>query len=117
MKTRTSLFGILAAIMLMVSLILPGNLVQPTTASADAGVCKWERLDMPGSVPLFQVDISTVTGARFNTEIEQLVALSNGMGLLAIVDTNYNSPGMGRHNFASAIVVWRSEGHHMDAVG
>ena len=53
MKTKyPSIFGIQAIFMLVASLVVPANLVSPTPAEAsfDAGICKWDNLEMPNSV-------------------------------------------------------------------
>jgi len=53
MKTKyPSMFGILVALMLIVSFVIPANLVSPSAVEADPGICKWDTVYTPGSLPL-----------------------------------------------------------------
>jgi len=84
MKTKyPSMFGILAIFMLVASLVVPANLASPTPVSADAGICKWDTLEMPNSV-LGKYDVYN------GSEINKLVVGPNAM--LAIVDTSMGAP-------------------------
>jgi len=77
MKTKyPSMFGVLAALLLVVSFIIPANLAAPSPV--EAGVCKWDRVDMPGSSPA-RGDIAACT------EITKLRAGSDGTTLVAVV--------------------------------
>jgi hypothetical protein len=52
MKTKCkTLFGMLAILMLAAGLVVPANLVSPSAAKADPGVCKWDYLVTPLVVP------------------------------------------------------------------
>ena len=52
MKTKyPSMFGILAMLMLVASLVIPANLVSPSKVEADPGICKWDTIREPGSLP------------------------------------------------------------------
>ncbi len=52
MKTKyPSMFGLLAVLMLVASLVVPANLMSPKTAEADPGICKWDHLITPGYMP------------------------------------------------------------------
>ena len=78
MKTKYSLFGILAIITLVMSFILPGNMVTPAPAAADAGICKWLFLDMPGSVAgKGDLLISNATNAYTHSEVEKIITTAN----------------------------------------
>jgi hypothetical protein len=51
MKTKyPNLFGILAALMLVVSFVLPASMASPTSVAADPGICKWDTLSEPGAI-------------------------------------------------------------------
>jgi hypothetical protein len=53
MKTKyPSIFGALAAMMLVLSFVVPANLISPTPVAANPGVCKWDALVTPGYLPL-----------------------------------------------------------------
>jgi len=75
MKTKyPNLFGILAALMLVVSFVLPANLVSPTSVSADPGICKWDTLREPGALSGTEVIqcneiIGLAVGSDFNTVV------------------------------------------------
>ena len=56
MKTKyPNLFGILAALMLVASFVVPANLVSPSSVAADPGICKWDTLREPGNLTGVQV--------------------------------------------------------------
>ena len=51
MKTKyPSIFGVLAAVLLVLSFVMPTSLATP--AAANPGVCKWDALVTPGYLPL-----------------------------------------------------------------
>ncbi|OGN94856.1 MAG: hypothetical protein A2Z75_03420 [Chloroflexi bacterium RBG_13_50_10] len=53
MKTKyPSMFGILAAFLLVLSFVVPSSLVAPSPVQADPGICKWDNLLAPGGLPL-----------------------------------------------------------------
>ncbi len=52
MKTKyPNLFGILAALMLVASFVVPVSLASPSAVQADPGICKWDTLREPGALP------------------------------------------------------------------
>jgi len=57
MKTR-SMFGILAAVILVASFVIPSNLATPSAVQADPGICKWDIVFGPNHLPL-STDISS----------------------------------------------------------
>jgi hypothetical protein len=73
MKTKyPSMFGILAVLMLVVSFVLPTNLLSPSAAQADPGVCKWDTLREPGALTgaesiVCNDIIDMAVGSDFNT--------------------------------------------------
>jgi hypothetical protein len=74
MKTKyPSLFGILAALMLVVSFVLPASLISPANVAADPGICKWDTLREPnGLTGTFAIancteGISLAVGSDFAT--------------------------------------------------
>jgi hypothetical protein len=74
MKTKyPNLFGILAALMLVVSFVLPAGLASPTGVAADPGICKWDTLREPGDLTGTEViarcsdPIDMAVGSDFNT--------------------------------------------------
>jgi len=86
MKTKyPSIFGILAIFMLVASLVVPANLASPTTAEAgfDAGVCKWDTLEMPNS----QVGRWDILAS---SEVDKLVVAPDDSTLLAVVGLSGN---------------------------
>jgi len=53
MKTKyPGIFGILVAVMLVASFVVPTNMISPAPVGADPGVCKWDALSTPGYLPL-----------------------------------------------------------------
>ncbi len=51
MKTKyPRMFGLLAAVLLVASFVIPASLMNP--APVEAGVCKWDTINLPGSLPL-----------------------------------------------------------------
>jgi len=48
MKKYPSMFGVLAALLLVASFIVPGHLVTPSSVEADPGMAKWDALTTPG---------------------------------------------------------------------
>jgi len=82
MKTKyPNLFGILAVLMLVASFVVPVNLVSPSTAQADPGICKWDTLREPGSL----------TGTEVigrNTDILDLAVGNDFNTVVAVVDEN-----------------------------
>ena len=98
MKTKyPSMFGLLVALMLVVSFVLPTNLVSPSAVSADPGICKWDILWTPGSLP-FKGDIQN-TGGFGNELIDMAVGGDSGTivwvikGFQAVVGTMPSPPG------------------------
>ena len=74
MKTKyPSLFGILAALMLVVSFVVPTSLVNPANVAADPGICKWDTLREPNAlyglqaIANFSDIIDLAVGSDFNT--------------------------------------------------
>jgi len=87
MKTKyPSIFGILAIFMLVASLVVPANMASPTTAEAgfDAGVCKWDNLEMPDSV-VGKWDVLGPNGLGGGSEIHKLVVAPDDNTLLSVV--------------------------------
>ena len=83
MKTKyPSMFGVLAALLLVASFIIPTNLVSPSPV--EAGVCKWDQVEMPGSVQArFDVDWITMFGQ--GVEVQKIAVGSDGATVLAAV--------------------------------
>ena len=87
MKTKYPIaFVVLVALLIIAGLLQPINFVKPTSVVADAGVCKWSTTDMPGSVDIGQVIIDPADNSFIPSEVEKLVALSDGESLLAVVN-------------------------------
>jgi hypothetical protein len=70
------MFGGLAALLLVASFIIPINLATPSPV--EAGICKWDTVDMPGSVAA-RADLAP------GSEIQKLVVGNDGKTILAIV--------------------------------
>jgi len=85
MKTKiASLFGIAAALLLVASFVLPSNLATPV--NADPGICRWDIVRGPNSIPLAS-DVSSPTswfpGVCFKgRELTELVAGGDGRTVL-----------------------------------
>jgi hypothetical protein len=77
MKTKyPSMFGVLAALLLVASFIIPTNLVSPSPVQAD--VCRWDTVYMPGEIAA-RADL-------FNaSEINKIAVGSDGATILAVV--------------------------------
>jgi hypothetical protein len=53
MKTKyPRIFGLLAAVLLVASFVVPVSLMSPAPVQADPGICKWDALMTPGYLPL-----------------------------------------------------------------
>lgn len=93
-KTRYPLFfAILASIMVLASLIASDNMIGPTPASADVGVCKWNAIDMPGSVADksdLLIDCDPVSGRASEVNLcwEQL-CVANGYDIEIAKDRDF----------------------------
>jgi hypothetical protein len=89
MKTKyPNLFGILAALMLVVSFVLPASMASPTSVAADPGICKWDTLPEPGAI------FGTFVVGGYNglgTEIIDYAAGndSNSVAFIVRFDTSY----------------------------
>jgi hypothetical protein len=92
MKTKyPNLFGILAALLLVVSFVLPTSLVSPATVAADPGICKWDNLREPNALTGLQA-------ISFDSEIVDLAVGSDFNTMYAIVtlyNTNLQGAGLG----------------------
>ncbi|MCJ7654421.1 MAG: hypothetical protein MUO97_03825, partial [Dehalococcoidia bacterium] len=85
MKTKyPSMFGVLAALLLVASFIIPTNLATPSPV--EAGICKWDTVDMPGSV-------AARSDILLASEPTKLAVGGDGATILAIV--NYLHPAIG----------------------
>jgi len=87
MKTKyPSIFGILAIFMLVASLVVPANMASPTTAEAgfDAGICKWDNLEMPDSI-VGKWDVLGPNPLGGGSEINKLVVAPDDNTLLSVV--------------------------------
>jgi len=107
MKTKyPSIFGVLAIFMLVASLVVPANLVSPTTAEAgfDAGVCKWDTLEMPNS----QVGRWDILAG---SEVNKLVVAPDDSTLLSVVNAPHASYGWGGN---SVLMVGSMKGINWD---
>jgi hypothetical protein len=96
MRTKyPSMFGVLAALLLVVSFIIPANFAAPSPV--EAGVCKWDRIDMPGSSPArLDIDQCTeVTRIRAGSDGTTLVALVKDQDMFPFGPMIYVSPLMG----------------------
>ena len=66
MKKKTSItYGLLAILMLVAGLVVPGRLGSPIPVVADLGICKWDALTTPGYLPLKNDVASAVTGTNW----------------------------------------------------
>jgi hypothetical protein len=80
MKTKyPSIFGLLAAVLLVASFVLPTGLVSPASVAADPGICKWDALTTPGYLPL-KNDI----GNGLAYEIHDMVVGGDGATVLLV---------------------------------
>jgi hypothetical protein len=86
MKTKyPSMFGVLAALLLVASFIIPTSLASPTPVQA--GVCKWTQVEMPGSI-LARFDVGFIGP----TDVQKIVTGNDGVTVLAVVNMDL-SPG------------------------
>ena len=94
MKTKyPSMFGVLAALLLVASFIIPTNLISPSPVQA--GICKWDRMYMPG-------ENAARGDVAHASEVNKIVVGSDGATILAVVNIAglgapilLNSPLMG----------------------
>ena len=84
MKTKyPSLFGILVALMLVASFVVPTNMISPAPVEADPGICKWDALFTPGYLPL-KNDVGSLIGgfAIYNWDIHDMAVGGDGASVL-----------------------------------
>ena len=93
MKTKyPSMFGVLAALLLVASFIIPTNLISPSPVQA--GICKWDRMYMPG-------ENAARGDVVHGSEVNKIAVGSDGATILALVTVGanttilLNSPMMG----------------------
>ena len=67
-----SLFGLLAVFMLVASLVVPANMVNPAPVEAMDPICQWDIVDTPGILADLKADI------RSPSEVTQLVVGPDG---------------------------------------
>jgi len=80
MKTKyPRIFGLLAAVLLVASFVLPTGLVSPASVAADPGICKWDALTTPGYLPL-KNDIA----GSFAYEIHDMAVGGDGATVLLV---------------------------------
>ena len=72
------MFGLLAAVMLVASFVVPVNLISPAPVEADPGICKWDVLMTPGYLPL-KNDLSA------KSEILDMAVGGDGATILLVV--------------------------------
>ena len=88
MKTKyPSMFGVLAALLLVASFIIPTNLASPSPVQA--GVCKWDQTEMPGSI-LARYDV----GWFGPSDVQKIVGGSDGATMLAAVNFDFFGAGV-----------------------
>jgi len=86
MKTKyPSMFGLLAVLMLVASLVVPANVANPAPAQAEPDILRWGMIDTPNSVPVLTKEVLSPS------EINKLVVASDGAHMYAIV----NNPAFG----------------------
>ncbi len=110
MKKYPSMFGVLAALLLVASFIVPGNLITPSPVEADPAVCAWDALSTPrGTHPLWPssdiIDMS-VSGSNI-----ALVARSTGtlLGVAQTTNALFISTTSGMSFTTGAWANWRVE--------
>jgi len=83
MKTKyPNMFGLLAVFMLVASLVVPANMVNPAPVQADPDMLRWSILDTPQSIP----PATLYKEVLANSEISKLEVASDGMHMYAIVN-------------------------------
>jgi hypothetical protein len=84
MKTKyASIFGILVAVMLVASFVVPTNLISPAPVEADPGICKWDALFTPGYLPLKNDVGGLIAGLPlYNWDIHDMVVGGDGATVL-----------------------------------
>src|SRR4030042_5750190 len=83
MKTKyPSMFGVLAALLLVASSIIPTNLATPSPV--EAGICKWDTVNTPGAMAL-KGDIQNLLG--LGSENLDMVVGGDGATVLTITKT------------------------------
>jgi hypothetical protein len=85
------LFGIVAVLMLVASLVMPANLISPDAAQADPGICKWDTLKEPGNLP------GTEVIARGTDIIDMAVGSASNI-IIAVVNEGPDSYAPGPTN-------------------
>jgi hypothetical protein len=85
-----SILGVLAAILMVASFVIPVNIAAPSAVSADPGIMKWDTVSTPNAV-VGKNDIVNPTALGANTgqgsEILSIAVGNDGMTIAAIVRT------------------------------
>jgi hypothetical protein len=88
MNTRfPGIVGLLVALLLVVSFVVPANMVSPTGVKADPGILEWTIVDTPDSVPGTRelYTPSVTNGPDMGSEIIKLLIAPDGNTMWAIV--------------------------------
>ena len=98
MKTRfPSILGVFAAILMVVSFVVPANIAAPSPASADPGIMKWDTVSTPNSV-VGKYDILNPQypwNNDWGSEILDMAVGNDGMTVAFIVRTLATKRGNG----------------------
>ena len=87
MKTKyPNMFGLLAVFMLVASLVVPANMVNPAPVQADPDMLRWSILDTPQSIPPATLLKEVYNLDGFGTEVVQIEVSSDGMHMYAIAN-------------------------------
>jgi len=108
LKTKyPSMFGLLVALMLVASFVVPANVAAPAPVQADPDVLRWSIVDTPDSVPpdtLFKEIGPALMGT--GSEVMDLEVASDGLTMYAIVNwqlSNGNLRGLAAGLFGAAM--------------
>jgi hypothetical protein len=82
------MFGLLAALLLVASFVIPTNLASPSAVQADPGICKWDTLMTPGYMP-FKFD---VVGPGYGGNDIQDMAVGGDGATIVVIDQAFAPP-------------------------
>jgi len=93
-KRFPGIAGLLVALLLVVSFVVPANMVSPTGVSADPGILEWTIVDTPDSIPSYVKEIyspGVTNGPDMGSEILKLLIGPDGETMWAIIGVGHQS--------------------------
>ena len=87
-KRFPGIVGLLVALLLVVSFVVPANMVSPTGVKADPGILEWTIVDTPDSIPVYVKEVYSpgiAGGPDMGSEIIKLLIAPDGNTMWAVI--------------------------------